>query len=517
MKSKKRNAYWKYIQTCWIVSGFLLTLVVVLFAALIITERLKGEKVVPAGAGEAPINPPTEALTQPTSPSFSLQLEPEILRLEGGTTDFAMEWRPIGDASYLLQYRCADEDEWYCLETKETNIRITGLEAGEQYEICLQYSDGEQTCDYAKSVTVQTKTTGYADPFLAVRANLTVGTETETKIITSEQGCFEMKVWPQKKQDLFADSQLTSKTGSVDAGTPLSVVKDEDGHYCYRKDAKHWALYVSDADGSSVGWIDAGLLFVDLQDIFRTERGEYGVQFNRTNAYSSVFKIGGSALYLDSSSDADSRYAPLKNKAEKKGAFSAIGRNNIEKITGTKLKNYGSRSQMPVIWDLSLCLLKGQKNALANGCALLIYDGYRPKSASSTMNEIVTSLGYLSKSVDGYNLANGSLGTNLAAGNYIANLSKHNRGVAVDLTLQTYDSLDTLGDKLVMQTMMHTLDFRSNMAYNNANADLLYKIMTEGTGLVSLKSKQEWWHFELENNTDHFPLYEEYVPVDFEM
>ena len=158
MKSKKRNAYWKYIQTCWIVSGFLLTLVVVLFAALIITERLKGEKVVPAGAGEAPINPPTEALTQPTSPSFSLQLEPEILRLEGGTTDFAMEWRPIGDASYLLQYRCADEDEWYCLETKETNIRITGLEAGEQYEICLQYSDGEQTCDYAKSVTVQTKT-----------------------------------------------------------------------------------------------------------------------------------------------------------------------------------------------------------------------------------------------------------------------------------------------------------------------------------------------------------------------
>ena len=41
--------------------------------------------------------------------------------------------------------------------------------------------------------------------------------------------------------------------------------------------------------------------------------------------------------------------------------------------------------------------------------------------------------------------------------------------------------------------------------------------MTEGTGLIPLKGRQEWWHFELDENTELFPLYEEYVPVDFEM
>ncbi|MDO4318883.1 MAG: M15 family metallopeptidase [Lachnospiraceae bacterium] len=520
MKSKKKNSYRKYIQACWITSGFLMAVAAILLVTLAVTGRLQGGEAVPAGAESrtsaeegAPTEPPTETPAPPTEPPA----EPEILRLDEGTTELTLEWKSVGDVSYRLQYRCADGDEWYRLETEKTSARLTGLEAGTRYELRLQYIDGEQTREYAEPLTAQTKADGYGDPFLAVRANLTVGSETETKVITSEQGCFEMKVWPQKKQELFADSALTSAKGSVAAGTPLTVVKDEEGHYCYRKDAEHWSFYVTDADGSKLGWIDAGFLFVDLQDIFWTAKGEYGVQFDRTNAYSSIFKIGGSALYLDSTSDADSRYAPLKNKAEKNGAFSAVGRNSIERVTGTRLKNYGSRNQMPVIWALSLRLLQCQKNALANGCALLIYDGYRPKSASSSMNEIVASLGYLSKSVGGHNLANGSLGTNLTAANYIANVSKHNRGIAVDLTLRKYDSLDSLGDELIMQTMMHTLDFRSNMAYNNSNADLLYEIMTEGTGLIPLKGKQEWWHFELDKNTELFPLYEEYVPVDFEM
>lgn len=516
MKSKRENPYKKYIQVCWITSGFLLAVAAILLVMLALTGRLQGGSAVPAGAET--VTPtaegaPTEPSAEPTEPS----VEPEILRLEGGTTELALEWKSVGDVRYSLQYRCADESEWYRLETEKTGVRLTGLEAGRRYELRLQYTDGERTLDYAQPLTAETKAGGYGDPFLAVRANLTVGSETETKVITSPQGCLEMKVWPQKKQELFEDSGLTSGKGSVAAGTPLTVVKDEEGHYCYRKDANNWSFHVTNADGSKTGWIAAGFLFVDLQDIFWTAEGEYGVQFDRTNAYSSIFKIGGSAQFLDSVSDEDSRYAPLKNNAEKNGAFSAVGRNSIGGVTGTKLKNYGSRNQMPVIWDLALQLLVCQKNALAKGCALLIYDGYRPKSASSSMNEIVTSLGYLSKSVGGCDLANGSLGTHLTVGNYIANVSKHNRGIAVDLTLRKYDSLDSLGDELMMQTMMHTLDFRSNMAYNNDNADLLYGIMTEGTGLIPLTGRQEWWHFELDKNTALFPLYEEYVPVDFEI
>lgn len=519
MKKKRKNQYKKYIQTCWVLNGILLAIAVILLVTFTITERLQREEGLPAGteaATPAGANAAPEQATpsaEPTEPSAV----PEVLRLEEGTTEIFIEWKPIKEAVYTVLYRGKDDAEQYRMETGKSEVRITGLEAGRRYEIRIQYTVGGQTCDYASLLTAETKASGYGDPFLAVRANLTVGSEKETKVITSGQGCLGMKVWPQKKQKLYADSALSSGKDSVEAGTPLTVAEDEAGNYCYLGSDGNWAFYVTNADGSKAGWVSAGFLFVDLQDIFWTEKGEYGIQFNRTNAYSSVFKIGGTALHLDSVSDAESRYAPLKNPGDKNSALSATGRNHIEKITGTKLKNYGSRNQMPVIWDLSLRLLKCQKNALANGCALLIYDGYRPKSASSSMNEIVSSLGYLSKSVGGCNLANGKLGTKLTEGNYIANVSKHNRGIAVDLTLRKYDSLTALGDELVMQTMMHTLDFRSNMAYNNSNSKLLYDIMTNGTGLVPLKGKQEWWHFELDKNPKLFPLYEDYIPVDFEI
>ena len=76
------------------------------------------------------------------------------------------------------------------------------------------------------------------------------------------------------------------------------------------------------------------------------------------------------------------------------------------------------------------------------------------------------------------------LGSFLARGT-----SAHNRGIALDLTLETLEG----GQALTMQSAMHDLSWYSATYRNNDNAKLLEKYMT-ATGMRGLSS--EWWHFQ---------------------
>ncbi len=69
------------------------------------------------------------------------------------------------------------------------------------------------------------------------------------------------------------------------------------------------------------------------------------------------------------------------------------------------------------------------------------------------------------------------------------NGSRHNQGIALDLTLEYLDT----GEELLMQTRIHDLTFHSEIGKNNATADLLASYM-EGAGFHDLYS--EWWHFQ---------------------
>ena len=69
------------------------------------------------------------------------------------------------------------------------------------------------------------------------------------------------------------------------------------------------------------------------------------------------------------------------------------------------------------------------------------------------------------------------------------NGSRHNQGLALDLTLEYLET----GEELQMQTRMHDLTFHSEIGKNNSNADLLASYM-EGAGFHDLYS--EWWHFQ---------------------
>ena len=73
-------------------------------------------------------------------------------------------------------------------------------------------------------------------------------------------------------------------------------------------------------------------------------------------------------------------------------------------------------------------------------------------------------------------------------------VSAHNRGIALDLTIEKLD-----GTPLEMQSAMHDLSWYSAAYLNNGNAKLLESYMTmPGVEMVGLTS--EWWHFQ-DNDT----------------
>lgn len=75
-------------------------------------------------------------------------------------------------------------------------------------------------------------------------------------------------------------------------------------------------------------------------------------------------------------------------------------------------------------------------------------------------------------------------------GSFLAKVaSAHNRGIALDLTLERLDS----GEELEMQSAIHDLSWYSAAYLNNSNAKLLEHYMTSA-GMRGLSS--EWWHFQ---------------------
>ena len=75
-------------------------------------------------------------------------------------------------------------------------------------------------------------------------------------------------------------------------------------------------------------------------------------------------------------------------------------------------------------------------------------------------------------------------------GSFLARVtSAHNRGIALDLTLEKTGG----GEELEMQSAIHDLSWYSAAYLNNDNAKLLEKYMT-AAGMRGLSS--EWWHFQ---------------------
>lgn len=145
-----------------------------------------------------------------------------------------------------------------------------------------------------------------------------------------------------------------------------------------------------------------------------------------------------------------------------------------DNFTGAPLPGYGH----PCTWLLSdpaEDLARVQADLAAQGRALLVFDAYRPRRGTLAMVAWAKRTGQ-------EELLNG----------YIATVSNHNRGIAVDLTLVDLET----GEPLDMGTEFDVLDERAHT--RNAEGQVLenrlaLKAAMEAHGWRNYS--KEWWHY----------------------
>lgn len=280
--------------------------------------------------------------------------------------------------------------------------------------------------------------------------------------ITTGNTAVYSTIWPVQTLDVYADPGKTEVIGKVKATKALCVLDEQEGMFLVRLE-----------DGE--GYIDSNYCLINLPEYL----GELCL-YNITNSASSVYMV---------------------HEYE------------IPTITGGVMPGYERVQQrrgqqlVPLLYPVAKRLEQAARLAETQGYRLKIYDAFRPQKATKALYSKVSALQtqllpqqtytgkYLSDLptlTEGQQLGYGDLMTNFGQYSFSnlleANTSRHNRGVALDLTLVELST----GQELAMQTSIHDVSWYSQTSRNNANAKKLATIMKEA-GFESLST--EWWHF----------------------
>jgi D-alanyl-D-alanine dipeptidase len=180
---------------------------------------------------------------------------------------------------------------------------------------------------------------------------------------------------------------------------------------------------------------------------------QQGSRADRASAESLLIDVQG----LDSTIRIEARYATANN------------------FTGAPLPGYEARRVL-LRREVAQALARVHKRLQNGGLGLLVFDGYRPVRATVAMVE----------------WAEGTGRGDLIENGYIARHSRHNLGVAVDLTL-----VDRLtGKQLDMGTPYDTFSEAAHTANARGrilkNRQILVRVM-ESEGFTNYD--KEWWHF----------------------
>lgn len=146
-----------------------------------------------------------------------------------------------------------------------------------------------------------------------------------------------------------------------------------------------------------------------------------------------------------------------------------------DNFTGAPIPGYEARRAF-LRREAANALARVQRRARAEGFGLEIFDAYRPVRATEAMVAWTERTGRQDLITDGY----------------IASRSRHNLGVAVDLTLvdgATGRELDMGTPFDTFSPAAHTANAQGAVARNRA----LLKRLMESEGFVNYD--QEWWHF----------------------
>lgn len=286
-------------------------------------------------------------------------------------------------------------------------------------------------------------------------------------------------IWPIQNLTLYENPGQGDRLASVPGGTALCVLAEEGDWFRVRYQEEY-------------GWLDSRFCMVNLPEYI----GDH-CSYDIANSYRSLF------IAHD---------APIRKVTNQV----ISGFENIQTEEGEFL--------VPYLYPCAKKLLNAARAVEAGGYRLKIYEAFRPQQATRFLYDTTSAqLNQAALAMDGsgraYNpvtgrevdLATGqetsvslaqpaSQTTTLSRlmtdngrfnlGSFLAKtISAHNRGIAVDLTLERIED----GTEVEMQSAIHDLSWYAATDRNNLNAKLLANYMKEA-GMNGLSS--EWWHFQ---------------------
>jgi D-alanyl-D-alanine dipeptidase len=145
--------------------------------------------------------------------------------------------------------------------------------------------------------------------------------------------------------------------------------------------------------------------------------------------------------------------------------------------------------------EMADALLKAKELAADRGYGLLLWDGYRPQRAVNCF------LRWAGQPEDGFTKERYYPKidrTSMVERGYVASMSSHSRGSAIDLTLYRLDT----GTMVSMGGDFDFMDERSHHAAKGVSGDeaynrLLLRSVMESSGFEAYRF--EWWHYVLKN------------------
>lgn len=289
-------------------------------------------------------------------------------------------------------------------------------------------------------------------------------------------------IWPVKDLNAYCDAAKSEVAGKVTALNAYCVVAVQNDMF---------GVYVKD----QVCYIDSSYCMINLPEYVGSL-----CSYDITNSYDSIFMAHG---------------------------FEIPG------LTGETIKGFenvrlnDNSFLVPLLYPTAGKLETAIENALEKGYKLKIYEAFRPHEASVYMYQKASEIQHTTLPESTYGGVNpraalyvretdengavverrktywelmNDYNNSFTLGSFVsAGVSRHNLGVAMDLTLE---SLET-GKELTMQTALHDLSYYSARAQNNECAKELSEIMMSA-GYKDLYS--EWWHFQDDETKNRLSL-----------
>ena len=292
-------------------------------------------------------------------------------------------------------------------------------------------------------------------------------------------------IWANQELPIYKAADKAEELGTIKAGSAWCVVEETDGMF---------GIYYQ----GQTAYVDSNLCFINLPEYMADM-----CNYNITNSYASMY---------------------LMHEFE------------IPKVSNVITAGYEhvqldeDEFLVPLLYPTAKRLADAARVALEKGYRLKIYDAFRPQEATREIYELTESVLDIpipeqpftdKKTIEELNLPASKMEIDPVTGleveirptyrevmivppyklNYfVANgTSKHNYGIALDLTLEKKSN----GEEVEMQTSMHDLSHYSARDYNNKAANTLSSVMKKA-GFTTLVS--EWWHFNDLDSKNNLPV-----------